>query len=80
VYFPIGLFWYLWLTIHNTTTSQVRSLFSVIAVFISFSPWRAIAAAAAAAADFAAAAARPHPTPPPAWGRESTKIKIKTDG
>jgi hypothetical protein len=38
------------LTIQNTTISQVRNLFSVIAVFISFSPWRAAAAAAAAAA------------------------------
>jgi hypothetical protein len=74
-YNPLS-FWYFWLTIQNTTTSQVRSLFSVGAVFISFCPWRAAAAAAAAAAaDFAAAAARPHPTPPPSWGRESTKKK-----
>ena len=41
-------FWYFWLTSQNTTTSQVRNLFSVIAVFVSFSPWRAAVAAAAA--------------------------------
>jgi hypothetical protein len=29
-------FWYFWLTIQNTATSQVRNLFSVVAVFISF--------------------------------------------
>jgi hypothetical protein len=31
-------FWYFWLTIQSTTTSQVRNLFSVVAVFISFPP------------------------------------------
>jgi hypothetical protein len=30
------IFWCFWLTIQNTTTSQARSLFRVIAVFISF--------------------------------------------
>ena len=49
------------LTIQNTTIPQVRNLFSVIAVFISFSPWRA-AAAAALAADFCCCCTRPHPT------------------
>jgi hypothetical protein len=34
-------FWYFRLTIPNTATSQARSLFRVIAVFISF-PWRAL--------------------------------------
>jgi hypothetical protein len=29
-------FWYFWLAIQNTTIPQVRNLFSVIAVFISF--------------------------------------------
>jgi hypothetical protein len=38
------------LTIQNTTIPQVRNLFSAIAVFISFSPWRAAAVAVAAAA------------------------------
>jgi hypothetical protein len=35
-------FWYFWLTIQNTTTSQARSLFRVAGEFISF-PWRAVA-------------------------------------
>jgi len=66
------------LTIQNTTTSQVRNLFSAIKVFISFCPWRAVAAAAAAAADFSAAAARaPTPPRPPFLGREVPK-KIKS--
>jgi hypothetical protein len=38
-------FWYFWLTIQNTTTSLVRNLISVVAVFISF-PWRAAAESA----------------------------------
>jgi hypothetical protein len=33
----VPIFWYFMLTIQNTTTSQVRNLFSVNAVFISFS-------------------------------------------
>jgi len=33
----VTYFWYFWLTIQNTTIPQVRNLFSVIAVFISFS-------------------------------------------
>jgi hypothetical protein len=35
--------------IQNTETSQARSLFRVIAVFILFYPWRAAGAGAAAA-------------------------------
>jgi hypothetical protein len=38
-------FWYFLLTIQNTTTPQVRNLFSVIAVFISFCPWRTLESA-----------------------------------
>ena len=38
-------FGYFWLTIQNTKTSQARSLFRVIAVFISFGPWCAAVAA-----------------------------------
>ena len=41
-FFILVLFWYFWLTIQNTTTSQVRNPLSVIAVFISFPlAWRA---------------------------------------
>ena len=67
------------LTIQNTTIPQVRNLFSVIAVFISFSPWRAAAAAAAAlAADCCCCCCtRPHPTPPPLLGEGSTKKKVR---
>ena len=65
----VWYFWYFWLTIQNTTIPQVRNLFSVIAVFISFSPWRATAAAALAAAP------PPHPAPL-FWGEGSTKKKI----
>jgi hypothetical protein len=74
-------FWYFWLTIQNTTTSQARSLFHVIAVFISFYPWRA-AVAGAVAVDFCCCCcARPRPTPlfavdfhrPPFGGREVPK-------
>jgi hypothetical protein len=32
----LALFWYFWLTIHNTTTSQAHSLFHVAGVFTSF--------------------------------------------
>jgi hypothetical protein len=32
----IFFFWYFWLTIQKTAASQVRNLFSVVAVFISF--------------------------------------------
>jgi hypothetical protein len=35
-------FWYFWLAIQNTTTSQARSLFRAMAVFISFCLWRAL--------------------------------------
>ena len=38
-----GTFWYFILTIQNATFPQVRNLFGVIALFISF-PWRAAAA------------------------------------
>ena len=64
-----------WLTIQNTADRQMRNLFCLLAVFISFSLARA--AVAVAAADFAAAAAaRSDPTPPPfCWGREVSKKK-----
>jgi hypothetical protein len=65
-------FWYFWLAIQNTANRQMRDLFYLLAVFISFPLARA--AAAVAAADFSAAAARPDPTPPPfVWGEGSTK-------
>jgi hypothetical protein len=60
-------FWYFWLTIQNTTTSQARSLFRVAGVFISFCPWRALLLLWQLRI-FAAAAARRHPTPPPFLG------------
>jgi hypothetical protein len=66
-------------TIQNTTILQFRNLFSVIAVFISFSPWRAAAAAAALAVDFCCCCCtRPHPTPPPSLGEGSTKKRKST--
>jgi hypothetical protein len=34
-----GTYWYFWLTIQNTASRQVRNLFYLVAVFISF-PWR----------------------------------------
>jgi hypothetical protein len=37
----ISYFWYFWLTIQNTASRQVRNLFYLVAVFISF-PWRKI--------------------------------------
>jgi hypothetical protein len=55
-------FWYFLLTIHNTTTSQARSLFRVIAVFISFAPGAPLLQLRQLLI-FAAAAARA-PTPP----------------
>ena len=64
VFFSPGYFCTL-LAIQNTTTSQAPSLFRVIAVLISFCPWRA-AVAATAAVDFCfCCCARPYPTPPP---------------
>ena len=61
------LFWYFWLTIQNTANGQVRNLFGLKAVFISFCRWFA----AAAAADFCCCCCAPHPS----WGRECTKKK-----
>jgi hypothetical protein len=63
-----GSFWYLWLTIQNTTISQARSLFGVAGVFISFCPWRASVAAAAAVDFFCCCGARPLPIPTPFFG------------
>jgi len=59
-----GTFWYFWLTIQNTTTSQARSLFRVAGVCISFCPWRALLLLWQLQI-VAAAAARRHPSPPP---------------
>ena len=50
------------LTIQNTTIPQVRNLFSVIAVFISFPLARCCA---------------PHPTPPPFFGEGKVPKKTK---
>jgi hypothetical protein len=36
IIFISGLFWYFWLTIQNTTSRQVRNLFYLVAVVISF--------------------------------------------
>ena len=59
-------FVHFWLTIHNTKTSQARSLFRVAGVFISLCPWRALLLLLWQLRIFAAAAAaRRHPTPPP---------------
>ena len=72
-------FGYFWLTIQNTANRQMRNLFYLLAVFISFPLARA--AAAVAAADFSAAAARPDPTPPPFFGgREVPKKNACSDG
>jgi hypothetical protein len=72
-------FWYFWLTIQNTAISQVRNLFSVTVVLISFPLARA--AAAVAAADFCCCfgnyccAPRPHPAPPFLGEGSTQKIK-----
>ena len=74
---PLHIFWYFWLTIQNTAISQVRNLFSVAVVLISFPLARA--AAAVAAADFCCYccwAPPPHPAPF-IFGEGSTK-KIKS--
>jgi predicted nucleotidyltransferase len=67
-------FWYFWLTIQNTTSRQVRNLFYLVAVFISFPLARA--AAAVAAADFGGCCCAPPPHPAPfLGGREVSKKK-----
>jgi hypothetical protein len=69
----MNFFWCFWFTIQNTTTPQVRNLFSVIAVIISFPLVRA--AAAAAAADFCCCCCAPplHPAPLYFRAKGSTK-------
>jgi hypothetical protein len=69
------LFWYFWLTIQNTTTSQARSLFRVAGVFISFCPWRPLLLLWQLRI-YAAAAARRHPTPPPLLGGREVPKRI----
>jgi hypothetical protein len=68
-------FWYFWLTIQNTANRQMRNLFYLLAVFISFPLARA--AAAVAAADLCCCCSAPPPHPTPLFGGEgSIKKKI----
>jgi len=68
-------FWYFWFTIQNKADRQIRNLFCLLAVFISFP--LACAAAAVAAADFCCCCCAPRPHPAPfCWGREVPKKKI----